>query len=939
MEELNMKASKILAGLSAVSLAASMLSMVAASADEEKLTADFTDDVVTETEKVADADMMLGGQYNWAARFGGYKWFNPFIPANANAGFVGWPGWGVAEFPTYWEWATGIKNSKDITWETYGTSDYVDKAAPGYLVFEFENGKKWLVPAAADKNGELKTEEVYIPYTNVNKIYFIYEVSENPYFQLSLEKFTVNGTEVQINKDNWKDEVKYVNTTADGKFFLMDATNNSLNAYEKEAIKAAVKAALEDAKNDQTVRQALRDEFSKFDYIIDIPDMPEEITNEKIASILADLDAWNEGNIVDFEIDLIKNYGFDTYASLNGITATEEGQLVISVNAVEEESPMYYQATLFEKGNDKSVINHGLILWNTKVQATINVSNIGVKDRIHDKTGRNFYNDKGDNKGDIHTHVDPNEAGGAGVQTQNVDKLPVNPKFFPSDTCSADLYDALVDVYNSDPEHKEDAEIRFKTVADKGGVLVANFINVWELDEVLNKDGSTTQKSWLINFGEQIVRDGSGNQDGIKIDGTAVYVKKSKIPVGFKKETKKVYKLRDGKPFKAENKNADGTITYGDYVTEDKEILMDGKTVYYPVNDTGEPKPVTAEKKVDEEEHWVFDSEFYYDKVTNTYRPDPRYGKPVHENGVDALEKLTSGDYADTYHDLKFLNDDKTEDAYCWHPYFITENGLVDVITKNYMGNNKTNVPAYNTLTDEEIKFLKDHNGMYYNDDINHAAYGHFVVFGDNTEREYSYRIKAEAVKAILDSVQRSFAQREAYLLRHGSQNIEMWQDGSDSVKFGPNNELIVDGDHPDGFTKDYESRHWLDSQVATDPNGANKDTRYAHARATHGSVWLQCCEGTYIRDVRVHPYTNLTKDDDVAKVLYGKENYAALYPTKPAESAASSAAASSAAAAQPEAAAAATDGNAESGAAAGFGIAGLLLAGAAMVCAKKKEH
>ncbi|MCR5121932.1 MAG: hypothetical protein K6B74_05885, partial [Ruminococcus sp.] len=821
-----MKASKILAGLSAVSLAASMLSMVAASADDEKLTATgFTDDeVVTDTEKVADADLPFGGQHNWAAKWGNKKWYNPFIPTTTNTKFGGWPGWGVAEFPDSWELAVGLKTTKDIVWETYGEND-VDPAVPGYLVYEFENGNKWLVPASVDKNGAIDIEEVYIPYTNVSRIYFLYEVSENPYFQVALDKFIVNGKEVQLNKDNWKDEVKYVGNTSTGEKFLMDVTNNG----------------------------------------------PTEVDNGLSYYLVEGYDA--DGNIV------YGNYGEP-----------------ISI----ENYPMYYQATIFDKTNTaQSVINHGLILWNAKVKVEATASNIGFIDSVHGKVGADAYNGTGDNDGDPHTHVDPDEAGGNGVQTQNIDEYPVNPKFAPGDRCSADLYDALVEVYNSDPEHKADAEISFKTVSDKGGVLVANFLNVWEKDEVRQADGSMKQKYWLKDF----------------VDGYAVYVKKDgNIPVGLKKETIKVYKyvVEDGQskpvPIYGDGKTEGEKVLKG-YETEDLEITHDGKTFYYPVNKENDP---TQGKWIgfdlEKVEHWVFDTD------------DDRNGKPIAKDGSLLLPTGEVEEYIEgkatgvTYkiypsEDDKYLPEDKTEEAYCWHPYFVTENGLVDVVTKNYLGNYKTNVPNYNSLTSDEIKYLKDNNGMYYNDNIHHAAYGHFIVFGDNTEREYSYRINADAVKAILDTVQRSIVEREYYIYRHGAEDIYAWQVGTDSVQFGPNNELVVTGDHPDGFTKDYESQHWLDSQIATDPDGANKDDRYPHARATHGAVWLQCCEGTYLRDVHVKTYTTLLKENEVPVSLYGKENYASLYPTKPAESAASSA---SAAAPAPAAADAAADGNAD---------------------------
>ncbi len=1009
-----MKASKILAGLSAVSLAASMLSMVAASADEEKLSADFTDDeAVTDTENVADADLPFGGPYNWSAAWGGYNWFNPFIPAVANGNFVGWPGWGVAEFPDYWELATGLKTVKDAVWETYGTND-IDKAAPGYLVYEFENGKKWLVPASVDKNGQYTTEEVYIPYTNVEKIYFLYEVSENPYFQLSLDKFVVNGKEVQLNKDNWKDEVKYVKTTSDGDTFLLDVTNNSLTVF-----KNAFEQYLLDGKNNYSMISDLQAVLDKEEFDYTLPASAAGVNGEAIGKFLKFIDGLSEDQLLWLTFVAMNDTSFKGYAEANGITIKDDNPALLtyemgidvdeSTNGFVTNTPVYYQATIFDKGNTTdSVINHGLILWNTKVSATFTVSNIGTIPGIHGKYNKNYYNGKGDDKGDYHTHVDPDEAGGLGVQSKNLNEYPVNPKFAPGDKCSADLYDALVEVYNSDPEHKADAEITFKTVADKGGVLVANFINVWEKDEVRQADGSFKTNHWLKDFE----------------NGFAIYVKEDDVFV--EASTTKYYDVTyyelkvdsNGDPMKEDLGDANNPDTYFVYEkrtktvnadlkakgfllsttcpsSEDgyknysyngdikvKTVRKDGKDIFVSKDEAKEftlkasdfdyEEPTDPEKKT----VWAYDCDRWIEKDkatlctalqneiaagTRGYKVDDEGKTWLNVNGFALdVNKNPVIPVGTKYDDeagkskylyakgTKFLAESDVEEAYCWHPYFVTENGLVDVVTKNYMGENRTNVAVYNKMTDDEIKYLKDNNGMYYNDDIHHAAYGHFVVFGDNTEREYSYRINAEAVKAILDKVQRTVVEREYYIYRHGAEDIYNWQIDSDSVKFGPHNELIVTGDHPDGFTKDYESQHWLDSQIATDPDGESKDmpgvshdaVHYPHARATHGAVWLQCCEGTYLRDVTVHTYTTLLKESEIPSTIYGpdKKEYTDLFPTKPAESAASSSTAASTAP-SPTPGPDNTDSNADSGAAAGFGIAGLLLAGAAMVCAKKKEQ
>lgn len=845
-----MKASRILAGLSAVSLAASMLSMVAASADNP-FTVDegeatgftgFVNDPEPEedgVEVVSDTtgtttETATASDYDFAAMWNKRPWYNAIGPVST---FAGWPGWGVKAFPAGWEWIEFYKALQNNVWEEFAKKDQ-DTAAAGYLVFEFDGGKKQVVPVDVDANGQYVTDEFLIPFMNVQKVYFLYEVSEAPYLDISLDAFNVNGKDVE----------------------LFDKRN--------------------------------------------------EWDNKKL---FVDRDWVNQGT-----------------STVTAVSTDENGN---PIDAAEEDLPMFYSYTIFDKtaentNKDKTPINHGLILWGTKAKVTFTVNGIG-KYPVHPETkAPGQLNDGlGDDDGDIHTHVQPEEADGpfGSGQRRNLDVKPINPMFGPSadGTCSQDLYDALVEVYNSKDDHSADAEISFKTVADNNGVLVANFINVWEVDE--DKDGKAA--TWLKDFER----------------GFAVYVDEADVLVGYQTQTVKCYKLRDGQPFKSETKNADGTISYGDYVTEDQEIVFDGKTEYWPVNKEGIPEKKIAEKKELKEKHWVFSTD------------DDRNGKPVHKDkvadprdpyGSDTMYQAIEPDADGTYKSAKdnglfATTEGHTETAYCWHPYFITENGLVDVVTKNDLGQNKTNYASYKALTDAEIKYMKNNNGMYFNDDIHSAAYGHFVVFGDNTLREYKYRIKSDAVKAMLEAVQRSVALRDEFIWRHGALDIWQWNAGSDSLKFGPNNKLIIEGDHAFGFTKDYESKYWLDDQVKYDGyekvtvlDKQTEEVGYEHHRAVHGAIWLQCCEGTVLRDVRVHAHTDIITQDTIP-TLYGKENYDALFPKKPAESKAEAA---NGGAAQPTADAGAADNNTESGAAAGFGIAGLLLAGAAMVCVKKKN-
>lgn len=911
-----MKASRILAGLSAVSIAASMLSMVAASADEtEKLTVDegvaadnfgFDDDGdFTETDNVVDVDAdattgvadadKKGG--NKMTSFAGYPWYKNTAPfTSSKLSFPGWPGWGVTAFPSGWEWFEGIKSLKDKTWEVFGTKD-LDVAAPGYLVFEFENGKKWLVPASVDENGQFVTDEAYIPYMNVTKIYFLYEVSESPYFKLDVDKFTVNGKDVELNKDNWKDEVKYVKVTSDGDVFLLDRTNNSINAYEREVLAVALKNVFTFLTDAQKTELEEKHNIKLTDEWID--NEVKNFTNDEVEELQA--------IFLQFGIDLNFAWAYDA-----------DGNLI--ANGIDEEAPIYYQATIFDKNaKADSIVNHGLVLWGTKVSVTFTVDGIG-KIPVHD----GVFNGDGDDKAKPHAQVDPLTQPNADKNTSNTLGIneatgkvasPINAMFNPANEhCSADLYDQLVQVYASDPDHKADAEIKFKTVADKGGVLVANFINVWE------EDG----KNWLKDFDNRHL---------------PIYAKKVKILIETRtpkkeKRTVPVYDLDangaiqyddQGRPkFKQEN---------GKWATQNVELPCDGVTKYWYSADYAntdnypheETMPERYDTKTEKVEHWVVadkdgnaftslaDIEKYYGKSKadliqgNTW---PDWVRDISEEigADDGKSYFAYRTWPNDQGVLQFIGDDKVEVSWAWHAYFVTENGLVDVITKDYLGNYKTNVPNYIGLSDSQIKYLKDNNGMYYNDNLHDKAYGHFVVFGDNTEREYSYRIKADAVKAILEKVQRSTVNREDFVQRHGSSDI-------------------------DGFSKDYESYYYAE-QYWLENDGSKVANQWEHKRAVHGAIWLQSCEGTYLRDVRVHAHTDLLLENDVPKVLYNKENYDALYPTKPAESAASSAAA-----AQPTAAEAAADENAGSGAAAGFGIAGLLLAGAAMVCAKKKDR
>lgn len=850
-----MKASKILAGLSALSIAASMLSMVAAADDDVAGTAPTGADEgsaygiagedpdpeggdVTEVEETTgtadDADYKFGGKtyagFNFGAKgWTGYKGVGTFATKGA---FIGWPGWGVSSFPTYWELYEDYLKYRDSAWEVWGTKQ--DNTIPGYIVFQFDDAKKYVIPITVDKNGQVVTDKIPVfDRENIEKIYFLFEVSDAPQFDIALDKVTVGDAEVKIEKDYLK-----------GKDVLRDASGNPVFDASGNYIEAPFKLKTSGAGN-------VIDETLDTDVVVDQPMFYQATIYDKYSL-----------NPNDFDND----YKFDDKKALSATN------------------------------HDETPINHKVFFFGNRVQFTFTVSGIGSTwEAVH----QGEQNNGGDQEGKTHTHVEVEMAGDLVVtdqQAKNLDARSINPKFRDTQECSKDLYDALMKVYSEDPDHKTDAEIKFKTVSDKNGILVANFLNVWELDT--DKDGNAAH--WLKDFVKVYETDADGNKKLVATE--PVYVKKQKVQVEKKKYVEKEFQVAvpsgkdsngndiyekgtDGKyPFKTLKQPCDG----GEYMYTDGNI--------YPVKQNRPDLPPESETK--EEEHWVYD---YRVGTANA----AKNGHALGENSND----LGAGPYADG---TKFLADDKVEEAYCWHPYFVTENGLVDIVTKNYLGNYKTNVPEYNSLTDAQIKYLSDNNGMYYNDNIHSAAYGHFVVFGDNTLREYSYRIKADAVKAMLEAVQRSKVARDDFVARHGADDIEGFNKDWESV---------------DPYYLDYQAAH--DNEIQTPDN----DSHFEHHRAVHGAIWLQVCDGNRICDVSVHAHTDITKHDDIPK-LYGKENYEAMYPKKPADSSS----AASAAAAQPTAAAEATDANAESGAAAGFGIAGLLLAGAAMVCAKKKS-
>lgn len=366
-----------------------------------------------------------------------------------------------------------------------------------------------------------------------------------------------------------------------------------------------------------------------------------------------------------------------------------------------------------------------------------------------------------------------------------------------------------------------------------------------------------------------------------------------------------------------------GTNDWGKYVEveqKDVELTFLGtieKTVYEPTEDGTNSDGSTKYKKgekvtIEVSEPGVYDSNGNRVDAKNPAYPADCY---VTVKQKDLEKKANVTYYIVTYSDnakypegYKFFvkNDDakkaieeliaenaaggeivdefETEEKMEWHNYYITDEGLLNVQSTTDMAPGVTNNNRFSNLTAAEISRIKENNGIFYSDTQNGAyPYGHFIVFGDGeTEKEYSFTLSASAIDQILDKSIRSAGGSLPY-------SINTWKGAS---------------------------------------------------AAMHGPIWLQTHEVGNLNDTRVYAETVVRTPDEIP-YLYGKANYEAMYTpvsenkngttttTTTTTTASSSTPASSSAAA--------SDPNADTGAAAGFGIAGLLLAGAAMVCAKKK--
>ncbi len=326
-----------------------------------------------------------------------------------------------------------------------------------------------------------------------------------------------------------------------------------------------------------------------------------------------------------------------------------------------------------------------------------------------------------------------------------------------------------------------------------------------------------------------------------------------------------------------------GTNDWGKY----KEVGTE-KVKVQDLNDDGTLKWETGKEKLPKigaNGEYVVKNDGSYDTedVEVTYDGSTVRGKTLPKKPV-MVEKWVDADG-------KRYDDADVEPKFAWHNYYITNEGLLNVQSTSDMAAGVTNNNRFSKLTAAQISTIRANNGIYYDDQYGSQTYGHFIVFGDGqTVKEYSFTLSASAIDQILEKSIRS-----------------------------------------NGGSLPYSTNIWK-----------------AAGAAMHGPIWLQAhsdtvpgAEGEKSLNARVYAVTTVKTPDQIP-YMYGKADYKGMY-TPVADPDASSSTSSTtttttAAASSPAASAASGDANADTGAAAGFGIAGLLLAGAAMVCAKKKH-
>ena len=327
----------------------------------------------------------------------------------------------------------------------------------------------------------------------------------------------------------------------------------------------------------------------------------------------------------------------------------------------------------------------------------------------------------------------------------------------------------------------------------------------------------------------------------------------------------------------------DGEQVY--WVDKDHSIIVGTKKV--KTQDTNEDGTLKFETK--DVEDYV-----YLEDGTKKIAGTDKDGNPIYATEKKKVPDTSKPVLVEKWQgtDGKFYNDDEVSEMYAWHNYYVTEAGLVDIQTLNQMAPGVTSVDRFSALTAAQIENLKKHDGMYFDDNMHNPSYGHFVVFGHGREKEYSFRLSKDAVAQILEKSEKSKGAPRPYTQLVGCEE---------------------------------------------------KDTVLEH-----GPIWLQCCGCSTLTDVAVHSHTTI-KTQDAIPVMYGKQSYAEMYNTSASSSGNSTtniagngtgnaANTPGSVAATPGAASDATDKNAETGTGLGLGVVGMLLAGAAIICTKKKQ-
>lgn len=468
-----------------------------------------------------------------------------------------------------------------------------------------------------------------------------------------------------------------------------------------------------------------------------------------------------------------------------------------------------------------------------------------------------------------------------------------------TDTCSEDLYDYIKAIHDADP--KANVTFTFKAIGTPEGTPVAAFLKTWTVHKATDKDVEINPKAYEKG---QIVWVVNGTNDWKKWD--EVGTKSESVPK--KNDDGSIAYTKEKHTWDLEYK--DDAWVYKDKGTKDKEIILNGEI--YLADGT----------------HYASKDDIPADKdpmlISTAYQTSEKY----ETEDVWRVQTNRSGKQGKEYKGLTY-DSSGFEDGPCykdgdkvvlvpkkdWHDYYFTNEGLVDVQATRSMATGVTNNTRFSQMTGAQIDRIKKAAlengapGIFYNDvDGDHYVnknvvngvdscqypYGHFIVFGDGeTENEYSFTMSAAAIDQILEQSLRS-----------------------------------------EGAVLPFSIATWTRPQAAM-----------------HGPIWLQAHEeavpvlardGKRNLDVRVYSSSTVRTPNEIP-YLYGKSDYKGMYTpvdengnlieAKKTETTTTTAAAASA----PAASAAAGDENAETGAAAGFGIAGLLLAGAAMVCAKKK--